>query len=53
MLRSIRYAQYAIRHHWTPKQVDEEIPADIEPYLLDVEGVLEDEAKRRAKLREK
>lgn len=53
MLRAIRYAQYAIRHHWTPRQVDEEIPADIEPYLLDVEYVLQSEAEQRAKMREK
>ncbi|MFE5369254.1 hypothetical protein [Streptomyces mirabilis] len=52
MLRSVRYVQYAIRHHWTPRQVDEEIPADIEPYFLDVEDVIQEEAKRRAKQRE-
>jgi hypothetical protein len=51
MLRALRYAPYAIRHHWTPKQVDEEIPADVEPYLLDVEALLEDEAKRNERLR--
>lgn len=49
MLRSLRYAQYAIRHHWTPRQVDQEIPADIEPYLLDVENVIREEAELRAK----
>jgi hypothetical protein len=51
MMRALRYAPYAIRHHWTPKQVDEEIPADVEPYLLDVEALLEEEAKRNAQLR--
>lgn len=49
MLRALRYAPYAIRHHWTPKQVDEEIPADIEPYLLDVENLLQEEAELRKK----
>lgn len=53
MLRALRYAPYAIRHDWTPKQVDEEIPADVEPYLLDVEVVLQEEAERRHKLLEK
>lgn len=52
MLRALHYAPYAIRHDWTPKQVDEEIPADIEPYLLDVEAILQQEAERRHKPKE-
>lgn len=52
MLRAAFYAPFAIRHHWTPEQVDR-IPAEILPYVLPVENVLrefmDEEAKRRAR----
>lgn len=46
MLRALNYAPYAIRHGWTPEQVDR-LPADVVPYLLQVEDLLQEEAKRR------
>ena len=30
---------FAINHNWTPKQVDEEIPAHMRPYWADVYAV--------------
>lgn len=31
---------YAINHNWTPKQVDEEIPAHLRPYWNEVYTVM-------------
>lgn len=46
MARALSYAPYAARHHWTPDQVDN-LPADVLPWLLDVERVIEQDADRR------
>ena len=46
MMRALHYATYAARHHWPPQVVDG-IPADVLPYLLEVEDLIEEEAKRR------
>jgi hypothetical protein len=35
------YAVYALKFKWTPRQVDEEIPADVAPYFLEVVEIIE------------
>ena len=39
MLDVIPYMPFAINFHWTPKQVDLEIPATMRPYWNDVYAV--------------
>lgn len=40
MLAVLPYMPFAINHNWTPKQVDEEIPAILRPHWTDVYTVM-------------
>ena len=38
----LRYAPLMVKHHWTPKQIDEEVPASLLPWIIPVENLLEE-----------
>lgn len=49
-MRALPYALYASRHHWTPWQVDNEVYAWLEDWLLPIEDLIQevrDERSRR------
>jgi hypothetical protein len=48
-LKALTYAQYAHRHHWTPKQVDDQVYAWLDGLLLDVEDLIEEVSYERSR----
>lgn len=46
-MRAAIYAPFTMRHHWTPKQIDEEIPLDVRPWLLEVESMIKEIAEEK------
>jgi hypothetical protein len=51
MVKALGYAKYALRHNWTPRQVDHEVYAwlDNDNLLLNVENLLEEVASERSR----
>lgn len=48
-MRALPYAQYALRHNWTPAQVDDEVYAWLEPWLLPIENLIQEVADERSR----
>lgn len=48
-MRALAYAQYAKRHNWTPWQVDNQVYAWLDDYLLPIENLIEEVAHEQSR----
>ena len=48
-MRALTYAKYARRHDWTPWQVDNELYAWLDDWLLPIEDLIEEVASERSR----
>ena len=50
--QELRYALYAVKFQWTPDQVDQ-LPLELDPWLLPIATLIQDVANERAKSEQK